>query len=113
MNNHSRNYASKRELDTAQNAGMSPYDAAMKRLIDRLLIVGSVKALAREVGDEPAARALYELTESAPQELQPSWPLVLAWARIQESYEIAARMGDSAEMRRSGEALAKIVRDSY
>jgi len=106
-------HRSRAEMERAQTAGMTPHDAAMKRLIDRLLIVGSVKALAREVGDEAAARALYELTDSAPQELQPSWPLVLAWGRIQASYEVAARLGDSAEMRRSSESLAKIVRDSY
>lgn len=88
-------------------------DAAMKELVDRLLILGSVKALGREVGDEAAAMALHELTQTAPEELQPSWPLVLAWGRIQASYETASRLGDSAEMRRSGESLAKLVKDLY
>lgn len=91
----------------------SGHDAVMKQLVDRLLLLGSVKALGREIGDEAAARALHELTETAPEELQPSWPLVLAWGRIQASYEAASRQGDSAEMRKSSESLAKLVKDLY
>lgn len=88
-------------------------DAAMIELMDRLLILGSVPALAREVGAEAAAMALHDLTLTAPEELQPSWPMVLAWGRIQKSYEVAAELGDSKEMRASGEALAKLVKDLY
>lgn len=88
-------------------------DAVMKELVDRLLVLGSVKALGREIGDEAASRALHELTQTAPEELQPSWPLVLAWGRIQKSYEVAADLGDSKEMRASGESLAKLVKDLY
>lgn len=102
-----------RRMELAIESGMTPLDATMKRLIDRLLVVGNVRALAREVGEDAAARALHELTQQAPEELQPSWPLVLAFGRIQASYEAAARIGDSAEMRRSGEALAKLVTDRY
>lgn len=102
-----------KKLERARQAGLSPLDATMERLVDRLLVVGSVQVLAREVGDDAAARALHELTQAAPEELQPSWPLVLAYGRIQKSYETAERLGDSAEMRRSGEALAKLVTDRY
>lgn len=113
MNEDSRSYRTRRDLERAAVSGMTPHDASMKRLTERLVYLGNVKALAREVGDDVAARVLHELTETAPEELQPSWPMVLAWARVQESFQVAHRLGDSAEMRRSGESLAKLVTDRY
>lgn len=100
-------------LQAATNALMDPHDRAMKELIDRLLVLGTVPALAREVGEEAAAKALHELTESAPPELQGAWTLVLAWGRVQKSYEVAAELGDSKEMRASGLALAKLSMDLH
>lgn len=103
----------RKKIEATTRAVMNPHDLAMKDLIDRLLVLGNVPALAREVGDEAAARALHELTESAPPELQGAWTLVLAWGRVQKSYEIAAELGDSKEMRASGLALAKLSMDLH
>lgn len=100
-------------LERATNALMDPQDRAMKEIVERLLELGTVAALAREVGDEAAARALHELTESAPAELQGAWTLVLSWGRIQKAYEIAAELGDTKEMRACATALAKLSMDLH
>lgn len=82
-------------------------------IIDRLLMLGSTRLLAREVGDLAAARALHELTERAPAELQPSWPMVLAWGQHQKAYRVAARLGDSDAMLKASAAQAKLIKDLY
>lgn len=82
-------------------------------LLDKLVDLGSTQALAREVGDEAAARAMHDLTQRAPEEIQPSWPYVIAWARMQRAYEAAARIGDVSGMLKASEAQAKLIRDVY
>lgn len=85
----------------------------MNELARKLISAGSVQALALEVGELAAAQAMHDLTEAAPEEIQPSWPYVLAWARMQAVYEAAERVGDAAGMLKAAEAQAKLIRDVY
>jgi hypothetical protein len=85
----------------------------MNELVRSLLRVGSVEALAAQVGDMAAAQALHDLTKTAPEEIQPSWPYVLTWGRMQAAYEAAEKIGDSAGMLKAAEAQAKLIRDVY
>lgn len=85
----------------------------MNELARKLIRAGSVQALATQVGDEAAAKALHELTEAAPMEIQPSWPLVIAWGRMQVTYEMCERMGDAMGALKAAEAQAKLLKDLY
>jgi hypothetical protein len=85
----------------------------LNELVRRLIRLGSVPALAVEVGEDAAAQAMHDLTDAAPMEIQPSWPLVIAWGRIQAVYEAAERIGDSAGMLKAAEAQAKLLKDLY
>lgn len=78
-------------------------------LITKLLERGSVAALAQDVGEEVAATVMHELMQRTPEELQPSWPLVIAYGRIQEAYEIAARFGKTDDMLKASTAQAKLL----
>lgn len=55
---------------------------------------GSVEAAAQQIGIEAASEALYSLTMKAPQEIQGSWPLVLAWSEIHDAWITAHEIGD-------------------
>lgn len=87
--------------------------AIPEELIQELLDVGSVPALARRVGDEVAVRVMHELVERAPEEIQPIWPYVIAWGRTQAAYEAASRRGDTDEMLKAARASAQLLRDVY
>lgn len=79
----------------------------------KLCDLGSVAALALQIGQEAAAMAMHELTIAAPEEIQPSWPYVLAWSRIQLVYERAAELGDTKAMLDASKASAQLIRDVY
>lgn len=85
----------------------------MNELVRKLISAGSAPALALEIGEAAAAQAMHDLTISAPEEIQPSWPYVIAWARMQVAYESAEKIGDVAGMLKAAEAQAKLVRDVY
>lgn len=79
----------------------------------QLVRLGSVEALASQIGDDAAAQALYELTQQAPSEIQGSWPLVIAWARMQAAYEAAEVIGDTKAMLDSTKAQAALLKGLY
>ncbi len=82
-------------------------------LITKLLERGSVAALAHEVGDDVAAAVMHELTQRTPEELQPSWPMVIAYGRMQEAYDVASRLGRTDDMLKAAAAQAKLLREVY
>lgn len=75
--------------------------------------VGSVEALAIQIGEEAAAQAMYDLTKAAPEEIQPSWPYVLAWGRFQLAYERASDIGDLKGMMEATQKTAELIRSVY
>ncbi len=85
----------------------------MNELVDRLIKVGSVSALAAQVGEDAAAQAMHDLVEASPLEIKQSWPLVISWARFQAAYDAAAELGDSAGMIRAAEAQSKMLTGLY
>lgn len=81
----------------------------MNELVDMLIEAGSTAALAETIGDEAAATALEELTKRAPLEIRTVWPLVIAWGRYQQAYEVAKSLGDASGMIRASDAQAKLL----
>lgn len=84
-----------------------------EELIEKLLDKGSVAALARELGDDMAAQIMHELTERSPQEIRASWPMVIAWGRMQQAYEYASRRGDTDAMLKASKAQADLLKGLY
>lgn len=82
-------------------------------LITKLLERGSVAAFAQDVGEEVAASVMHELTQRTPEELQPSWPMVIAYGRMQEAYDTASRLGRTDDMLKAAAAQAKLLREVY
>lgn len=78
-----------------------------------LVRLGSVRAVAQQVGEDAASEALFRLSASAPEEIQGSWPMVIAWHRAQQAYDVASRIGDSKGMLDASKAAAQIVKDLY
>ena len=85
----------------------------MNQREELLVRLGSVQSAARQIGDEAASEAMYSLSQSAPEEIQASWPMVIAWHRAQRAYEVAELLGDSKGMLDASKAAAGIVKDLY
>lgn len=86
---------------------------ALEEAIGELVRTGTVAATARKYGDSLAAGALQELTERAPVEIAGSWPMVVAWSRMQRAYERADRIGDTDGMLKASKAQADMIRERY
>lgn len=78
-----------------------------------LLKAGSVAAAAIEIGEVSASEALATLAARTPEELRGSWPMVIAWGRLQHSYEIAESFGDYDGMAKLAMLQQKMVREMY
>lgn len=79
----------------------------------QLAHAGSVSAYAAQVGELAAAETLHSLTQQVPEELRGSWPMVIAYARFQLQYELAAEMGDAKTAASIIAAQSKLVTDLY
>lgn len=86
---------------------------AIMELADKLLVVGDAHAFGVEVGPRAAGEAMHFLVERAPEEIQPSWPLVIAWHRMGQAYKTAAALGDSDGMVKAAREQSKIVTERY
>lgn len=85
----------------------------MNEILKMLVSSGSVEALAEKVGPEAAAVAMHELRQTAPEELRESWPMVIAYARMQAAYATAERFGDAAAMMKAAREQADLLRSVY
>lgn len=78
-----------------------------------ILMHGGVQGAARDIGDEAASETMHILVERAPEEIQASWPMVIAWHRIQLAYFEAESMGDTKMMIESAKSAAAMIKDLY
>lgn len=85
----------------------------MKDVVDSLLTTGSVDACAKRFTAEAAAKAMHDVTQTAPEEIRPSWPMVLQWARLQKAYEMAEEMGDTKGMREAAKDSQALLQSVY
>lgn len=86
---------------------------AISQLLPDLLRAGSLEAYAAQVGDEAAAQVYHHAVLRTPEELRPSWPMVIAYQRMQKSYEEATDLGLREEAVKIAAAMAKLVREVY
>ena len=85
----------------------------MNEVIEELLDSGSVEACALVFGGDAAARALHEVTLTVPEEIRPSWPMVLQYARIQVAYRMAKDLGDTKGMRDAANDSRALLQSVY
>lgn len=86
---------------------------AIGELIPDLLRAGSLEAYAASVGDDVAARVYHQAMLRTPEELRPSWPMVIAYQRMQAAYESASDLGRHEDAVKIARAQAQLVREVY
>lgn len=84
-----------------------------EEVIESLLDTGSVEACGLEFTAEAAAQAMHVITQRAPEEIRPSWPLVLQYARYQVAYRMAKELGDTKGMRDAAKDSAALLQSVY
>lgn len=87
--------------------------AALGEAMAELVRSGNVAAASLKFSDKLVGAAMHELTERAPQEIAGSWPMVIAYARMQRTYERAERMGNTTDELKAIKAQADLVRERY
>lgn len=84
---------------------------AVGHLIPDLLLAGSLEAYSLVVGDDIAARVYHYAQIRTPEELRPSWPMVIAWQRMQLAYEHAHSMGLYEQSAKVAMQQARMLKD--
>lgn len=82
-------------------------------VIESLLDTGSVEACGLEFTPEAAAAAMHVITQRAPEEIRPSWPMVLQYARLQAAYRMAKDLGDTKGMRDAANDSRALLQSVY
>lgn len=80
--------------------------AAIRAMIDTL-------GLGRDDAEERAIEAYDQLLMMAPEEIRTSWPMVIAWSRMQMAYENALMVGDVPTQMKCAKEQAAMLKDLY